>query len=284
VTPPTLPPQYYVLTFMLTVAVHAVAVLALIATAAYGGLSGRFIWLVPTATIAAVESLGFLVLQRRAARIVQGAVEANALADQGRYDETAALLDRLAARCRLIPNLHALLAHRRATIAFALGDLVTADALDREAVRSGWLTRPSSANYVLLPPATAQLAAIAALRNDHDDAAAWSARAHASVTPAREGTLVFTDAVLLAHTGRYAEAHDRIVAVGSAGRIEVSKARTLRWILVLCLTRIAPERRRADFSKIIDEARASTREVLALTPWWPELAACVHEHASAVAS
>ena len=87
---------------------------------------------------------------------------------------------------------------------------------------------------------------------------------------------------MLAKRGAYALAQQQILTVGAAGRLPASSARVVRWILAFSATHVEPPTgRAADVARTLEAARASTREVLALAPWWPELAAFVRARSAA---
>jgi hypothetical protein len=257
-------------------AIHG-GLLALAVGAAAAGLAGDIpAALVIAGAIVAGEVAVFLILQRRAGAIIRRMVDATALTDQGQHAGAGALLDELAGRARLIPNLHALILHHRAGLHLACGELEAAEVVARSVEASGWLARQRSGLFALYPALCAHLAVVAALRDDPDEAARWRARAHATVSVARRGTLVFMDAVLLARAGELAAAHTAILDVGAAGVVPAHQARVLRWVLAYAASADpAAPLRAPDLAKTIAAARPHTREALALGAHWPALAGFV---------
>lgn len=243
----------------------ALAAIAIATTIA--GLRAPGLLAIPGAIVAG-EVLVLVWSQRRAGAIVQGMSDAAAHVARGDYARAATLLDALADRARLIPNLHALIGVRRADVAFALGDLETADAIARAVLASGWIERARSALYVALPGLCTTLGAIAALANRTEEAERWRERGEAAISDARRGALVFLDAVLAARAHRF----------GDLAKLEVVSAHrphgpTLAWIIAYA-TAETP----AAHDKLgarLDAARPATTEALALAPHWPELAAFV---------
>lgn len=259
-------PRYRLLSVRQTWAIHGVLGIVVVGMLVLARMTGNpGLYAMPGAILGG-EIAGWLILQRKAARIIQRMSDAAVLVEQGHYGTAALQIDELALRARLIPNLHALLAHRRLDIHFALGELEPAESLGRAIIASGWFTRPRGALFVAFPQVCATLAVIAALRGHSERAESWREQARAAVSPGRASTLVFMDAVLDARAERYANVAklQLVAARGPYGSV-------MRWILAYAAASSVPDLA----AQRTEAARGSTAEALALAPYWPELAAFV---------
>ena len=275
--PPHLVGAHRILSFRSTVSIHVASGAVALGSLIAGALAPAPILVAFAALVVGAEAAIFVRLQRRAAPIVRCLVDVASLVEQGRYDEAAIILDAQSRVCRWIPNLHALLIQKRSDLLFAAGRLDEAEALARIAEQSGWLSRPRGGLYIAYPALCSTLAVIAALRDDTVGAEVRRKLAHSAVSEVKRGSLIFMDALLLARAGRYADAVRQIQTVGSEGRVQRPYVSVLRWIYAYSAAEAGggPDA----VARLVDAAKPSTSEVLALAPAWPMLAAFARAHA-----
>jgi hypothetical protein len=267
-------PRHQPFTVGQTRALHAAIAGTALVALVVGMVAHLAVALGVVAGLIALELGGFAWAQRRAGVVTRGLADATALVDRAAYAEAGVQLDRLADGARWIPNLHALIAHRRLDVHVAAGELAAAEALGGAIERSGWLARPGSALYVMYPALCAKRAVIAALQGDGDAATRWRDRARATVSAPRRHLLVYMESILLARAGQHAAAARAVNEVSLDGRVAGvpgSEARVLRWVYAFAVAGggAAPE----VIAPLRAAAAPATSEVRALEAWWPELVA-----------
>jgi hypothetical protein len=237
----------------------------------WAGLAGVFGWVMRR--------------RQRMVRMLRDNDDGVALLVAGDLDDAIGVFDRLCRHSRFMPGLHSLFVFNRAVAHLERGEHDRAAALLSAVLHAGWVG-PSGALAAYYPAVLGRLALVEALRGRLDVAEAWRARAHATTSAAKRGSLLLVDAVVEARH----EAWDRVIDLidegwGRAQNLLTARAqRAVRLMHALALEQVQGsdyrmESRDQDRRRALDAVRDGRVEDVAwLVPGWPTLAQFLERH------
>jgi hypothetical protein len=219
-------------------------------------------------------------------RLLRDHDEALALLAAGDLVRAGTLFEDLCHRARSMPPLHSLFLHHRGLVELHSGKHDRARAMFLAVLAAGWLSTWTStlANHHVRT--LAALAMCEVLRGELDAAAEWREQASSRTTPARRGSLLLIDALIVARR----DPLERLVTVVDAGweraenLLTASQLRVLRLLKAFALERTDRGRYRGSSSDAeIRQALEGTRPFRAgefdyLTPHWPEFREFLERH------
>ncbi len=178
------------------------AALAVALMSLLDGLAFLVAWSV--AMIAAI-----VMRRRRFAGLARRIEDASHMLVGGEVEPAIRELDALCASTRWVPTYHALCVFYRGAAALELGEVDEALAMLTAARDSGWFGRQRALGG-FTGPLYAKIAVAHALRDEPEPASAALALARQHLTPARRGSLLREEVVVLARNGEHAAALRRI--------------------------------------------------------------------------
>lgn len=250
-----------------------------------GALGGAATWWALLALYGAVF-VRLFSRRRRIRGLLRDHDEGLALLAAGELERAREVFEGLCRRGRSMPSLHSLFVYYRGVVALHRGQHEDARGMFLAVLDAGWLSSWASMLTTHHPRALLSLATCEVLRGDVDAAAAWRARAHAKMSPARRPGLLLIDALIGARRGDHGDVVRRIDAelARAENLLSASQLRALRLVKAFALERLAAGRYRDDArDQEIRQALDGSRpfrpgEFDYLATRWPELAEFLSRH------
>jgi hypothetical protein len=210
--------------------------------------------------------------RRRSFDLIKQSDDAVALLQQGRVDEAAARFDHLLPEAEDTPSLHALVLYNRGVTALAQGNVDQGLSIIDATLRSPWFGHWSKL-YGAQGNLSLGLAHLYAGRID--EASRLAAEAHARFTEAKRPMMLPLDAMILARTGRFAEALHLLDSqwMAAEGVMPASSMRPLRILKAFVLQQADGGRTRgAEIQRLVQDGQPNRpTELRAMAQTWPEL-------------